>query len=509
MPEAAYREFNDGMAGEGQVSHIPTIIRLMYATILAYSVGCSFLTGDRWYVQVMFYFVFLVNFYFWHWLAHQKFMGKMYDIHWQHHFEWFPPSHFYGGPGVTNKRAFGSDCPTLWQLMDPRKSTNFTLAHEGILYALSIISLAVARFALHFSWATLGCAVLMAAVMGTVGSALHSSFHVRGFHLEHLQWYQELRALHYIHHLGSTQHNFGVLNLGLVDGLFHSLQLTDPLNKKDKEETSSTLPDNISPHMLQLVATSDGSLGRAMLLADITNNPSGTPQQLATQQRGMPTVLVRILIIAFAVWFWQEGCVRVMQLTGPVSHYSDVHCFDFGHHLTSPLYVFIREQQPHIFGLLHDGTILISNVILVGLIVLSVWGSTTRPALTVALTLVMRTLLQFFTPFVATSHEYVRHESNMPSLFSTTSNSVSYLCPHILPALTLLLETRWNPALKLKNYHLLFQVLMAVPLVFQMVAALVLRSNWTFDVLVMVTLTGLMAAMARRAAVCFDYVKSL
>lgn len=31
-------------------------------------------------------------------------------------------------------------------------------------------------------------ATLLYGTMGTVGSALHSSFHVRGFHLEKYQW---------------------------------------------------------------------------------------------------------------------------------------------------------------------------------------------------------------------------------------------------------------------------------------------------------------------------------
>ena len=93
--------------------------------------------------------------------------------------------------------------------MDPRKSTNFTIYHEGILYGLMLGSFAIARFVLDCSWGTIGFAFFMAITMGSVGSALHSSFHVKGFELECYKWYQELRALHYIHHLGNTQHNYG------------------------------------------------------------------------------------------------------------------------------------------------------------------------------------------------------------------------------------------------------------------------------------------------------------
>lgn len=134
--------------------------------------------------------------------------------------------------------------------MDPRASTNFTIHHEGILYGLLFVALLVERFVLGFGWATVALSLLMSAVIGAVGSALHSSFHVRGFQLEKYEWYLELRALHYIHHLGtrcllrvqpsavhlacsllsgSTQHNFGVFNIGLVDGVMNSIRLTDPV----------------------------------------------------------------------------------------------------------------------------------------------------------------------------------------------------------------------------------------------------------------------------------------
>lgn len=70
--------------------------------------------------------------------------------------------------------------------------------------------------------------------MGSVGSALHSSFHVKGFHLECYSWYQELRTLHYIHHLGNTQHNFGIFNIGFIDGIFNSMKIYDPIKTNYK-----------------------------------------------------------------------------------------------------------------------------------------------------------------------------------------------------------------------------------------------------------------------------------
>jgi hypothetical protein len=115
--------------------------------------------------------------------------------------------------------------------MDIRRSTNFTFAHEGILYVMLFAALACERLLLGLSWGTVAASLAMACFIGAVGSALHSSFHVKGFELERFQWYKELRALHYIHHLGSTQHNFGVFNIGMVDGVLNSVRLTDPVKK--------------------------------------------------------------------------------------------------------------------------------------------------------------------------------------------------------------------------------------------------------------------------------------
>ena len=142
--------------------------------------------------------------------------------------------------------------------MDPRTSTNFTIWHEGILYALLFVALMIEHFVFGYSWLTVSLSLLMSAFIGAVGSALHSSFHVRNFQFEKYDWYLELRALHYIHHLGmllicillfepigclsclttivgSTQHNFGVFNIGLVDGVMNSIRLTDPVKNTESK----------------------------------------------------------------------------------------------------------------------------------------------------------------------------------------------------------------------------------------------------------------------------------
>ena len=89
------------------------------------------------------------------------------------------------------------------------------LAHEWPLLLMMALILLGGKVFCGASWATTGSAFALYFIMGSVGSALHMSFHVRNFHLEKYEWYMELRTLHYIHHLGDMKSNFAMLNLGM------------------------------------------------------------------------------------------------------------------------------------------------------------------------------------------------------------------------------------------------------------------------------------------------------
>jgi hypothetical protein len=115
----AARAFGDHMSKEGEVSHIPIIIRIMYLALAGYSLLASAVTGSAWFTQILFYLAFIVCFYLWHWMAHQSWTGKMYEIHTEHHWRIFPPSNFYGDEGAA-KTVYGIEHPTIWDLLDPR-----------------------------------------------------------------------------------------------------------------------------------------------------------------------------------------------------------------------------------------------------------------------------------------------------------------------------------------------------------------------------------------------------
>ena len=77
-------------------------------------------------------------------------------------------------------------------------------------------------------------AFIFAVVGAYIANYLHQSFHVKGHFLERYGWFHELRAVHYIHHLHSTRHNYAVLNVGL-DWLCGSLVLDEALKDSDDE----------------------------------------------------------------------------------------------------------------------------------------------------------------------------------------------------------------------------------------------------------------------------------
>jgi hypothetical protein len=84
------RQYGDMMAKEGAVSHIPTIICIMYGAIGTTSVACTLASGDPWYTIPVYYLAFMFAFYVWHWMAHQKWTGIMNELHMDHHLSRFP-----------------------------------------------------------------------------------------------------------------------------------------------------------------------------------------------------------------------------------------------------------------------------------------------------------------------------------------------------------------------------------------------------------------------------------
>ena len=524
-PVRPAREFRDHMSGEGEVSHIPRIIHVMYASLLTYSILASMATGSAWYTQVVFYFVYMLEFYVWHWMAHQKFTGRMHQLHSAHHFTHFPPNHFYGKPGTDQALLhYGCSVPTLWQLMDPRKSTNVSLYHEGPLYGMMILHLMLAYHVFHCSFATLGFALFLGIVIGAVGSALHSSFHVRGFQLERFQGYLELRTLHYLHHLGSTKHNYAVLNHELLDGFLNSLKTTDPQPSKttsdddddegtakpeakgkstDDDLAAPSFPEKITARTVCLANKTTGSLGRYLLLQSISDQRGGRDGRSAVK-RGYPTIFVRFLLVVLAVAFWQSGAQQLMSYTDAIRRFEGVELGDIGHALTAGLNRFIGDGGASC-TLLHNAQVCLSNVLSVYFILLSILGTSCRPALSILLALFGRTLCHFVTPFLALSAGRLSCPLTAASLLSTDVTPVEFLCPHIILSLTLVFECFWNPFMR----GAAWKAIAAVVLAFQIGAPLVMRTTWTIDLVFILNISLCAAMIARKMAPRLDFIRSV
>ena len=98
------------------------------------------------------------------------------------------------------------------------------VAHEGPIFLGMASILGFAKFVLGTSTVTCMFALVGYVFMASLGSAIHMSFHERGFHLEPYAWYRELRSLHMIHHI--HRKNYAMVNV-LVDIVFGSLLLSD------------------------------------------------------------------------------------------------------------------------------------------------------------------------------------------------------------------------------------------------------------------------------------------
>ena len=198
-----------------------SILRYMYAVLLLYSFLVAYATDCYWYTMLVFYFVEYIAFYFWHFQAHHRiwwipFNEGCYKKHREHHWEIYPPKDFYGARMQTNSDSL----PITW--WDYMRHKTWVSDHEGLLILLTFFELVGARVFFHCSYSTIGCAFIGFMIMAFIGNWLHHAYHVEDHWLERFKWFHELRALHYIHHMGTAKHNYGVLNM-ILDRFLGSL----------------------------------------------------------------------------------------------------------------------------------------------------------------------------------------------------------------------------------------------------------------------------------------------
>jgi len=194
----------------------------MWLSIFSYSILVSEIKGCHCWVMIAHYFGTLFILYCWHWQAHQNlswvpFNKECRRLHNEHHFKTYPPSKY-----------FGKDVTKLEVTHD-----SFFTQHEMLMYSMLVVQLVIGYY-IGEKFGPLAGVFIFAVVGAYIANYLHQSFHVKGHFLERYGWFHELRAVHYIHHLHSTRHNYAVLNVGL-DWMCGSLVLEEALKDSDDE----------------------------------------------------------------------------------------------------------------------------------------------------------------------------------------------------------------------------------------------------------------------------------
>lgn len=133
--------------------------------------------------------------YFVHKALHQKWVGRFFVSHMAHHQKLYPPTDFYSET-----------------YRDPKKDNT---AKFFFIMGLPLIILPIILFACHILSLTVFITTMISlAVFGGLNDFLHDAFHITNHWLRRFKWFQKLTNLHYIHHLGDMQANFGIYWFG-------------------------------------------------------------------------------------------------------------------------------------------------------------------------------------------------------------------------------------------------------------------------------------------------------
>ena len=317
------------------------------------------------------------------------------------------------------------------------------------------------------------------------------------------------------------QHNYAVLNLGL-DYFFRSLALVDPVGKienpseawddlVDATKKKEDLPPGVTLEQIRLVRQSAGALSSSLFAALPPSLKAGHNAGSAIK-RGYPTVLLRILMIGFGAWFWMSGSSMILSANNShpfqFASHPGAEIYDVGLHLFIPLRAYLDQIQNQVYlYYLVNAKMVLSDLLAVILIAISIMGPTFRPALGGIFALVLRVFSQYMTRFVAEPATVFLGDNSYPCLFASAATSGSFISPHVIVASVFLVESfRFHKEGRASIFVILWRVLAVFALVFQIVVALVLHSNWTFDILIALLLTRYTTMVAKVYTVFIDTV---
>jgi hypothetical protein len=469
------------MANESDVSHVPTMLMVMYGAVALYSWFVSSFTGSAWWLQLAFYFVDLLVFYAWHWACHQSW-SPMFPMHMQHHLTNNPVSRFFSSD-EQNLRKYGRTDFDSWAkalvVLNPMQSSNVRHGwkHEGPLFAANAVVLAVA--ANFVSLGDLVGAFFMGGAMGILGAGLHSSFHVRSFVLTKYAWYRELRALHFLHHCGDQKANLAVLNLG-IDHLFGSLAMDDPLrHRKQQRDAEAVVSDDeqqtttISKKTIRKILA-NGKSASFLLGSGISGElPDEEFERLRAVHAGWPSVLARIVLFCIALLVFLEF---EPMLTRDGSEF-----VDHGHAAFASLRAFIIDRPALLLALCSLSS-LMSELSVWILVAASLFGPTTKPLVAGLTAFLMRLVVNVLNAHMPTPPDAVWNSSQTVQLLTAVASSTTFLSARVITASTFFLMVakfkRWSRPLRVA-----VRVASALALAFQIALTLAMQTNWTSDVI--------------------------
>ncbi len=148
-----------------------------------------------------------------HWTLHQKWSGRLYRAHMNHHFIQYPPNDL---TSPTYRYAGKDDAAFVFVP----------------LLALIILPLGYLFYRLGASLIPLLVGFLIVTLIGVAHDLVHADFHLDKPRLGRFKWFQRLRALHFYHH-HNLKKNLGILVM-TWDRLLGSFY--DPTNSRKKKD---------------------------------------------------------------------------------------------------------------------------------------------------------------------------------------------------------------------------------------------------------------------------------
>jgi len=249
------------------LTKVPLILIANYGLVLTYNFLAWKLGNCHPLAMIIYYHTALMIFYVWHWQAHQKFSWNMecHRLHMAHHHIKFPPQNFFGGEKA---KKYNSTAAVV--------TGTAGFQHELLLYILGIFALCVSYFVVHVRFVTVIWGLCGFLLVGYIGNYLHNSFHIPDHPFEPYRWFQELRALHYIHHLGSAKHNYAIVNFSL-DKLMGGYFATNPV-KSSSNGKMPTLKRQVSDEHRLVLGNVPAGIDRGAVLHALTLNEENKPK---------------------------------------------------------------------------------------------------------------------------------------------------------------------------------------------------------------------------------------